>query len=182
MRFMGASVISLKTIVVATDFEEAANTALVYGRNFARTFGAALHVVHVVNDIAVSAALTELPLDVSDLQQRLQRDAEQAMGHLITDDDRRTLDVHTHLPRSHKPSEAILEVARQVKADLIIVGTHGRGGIARFFMGSVAERVVRTAPCPVLAVRELEREFVGPDPITRFGEAGLTRGVASWLA
>ena len=163
--------IRLKSIVVATDFGEAANNALLYGRNFARTFGAALHVVYVVDDIAASAALAEVPVNVGDLQQRLQTDAEQTMAHLITDDDRRTLDVHTHLPRSRKPQQAILDVARQVKADLIIVGTHGRGGMARLFLGSVAERVVRTAPCPVLTVRELEREFVGPDPLTRFGEA-----------
>ena len=111
--------------------------------------------------------------NVSGLQQSLQIDAEQTMGHLITDDDRRTLDVHTHLPRSHKPQQAILDVAREVKADLIIVGTQGRGGIARLFLGSVAERVVRTAPCPVLTVRELERDFVGPDALARFGEAAL---------
>ena len=168
---LGVAVISLKTIVVATDFGEAAATALLYGRNFARTFGATLHVVHVVDDLAANATLAEAALDFGDLQQSLQTGAEQTMGHVITADDRRTLDVHTHLPRSHQPSQAILDVARRVKADLIIVGTHGRGAIARLFLGSVAERVVRTAPCPVLTVRELEREFVSPDPLTRFGEA-----------
>jgi universal stress protein A len=49
--------------------------------------------------------------------------------------------------------EAICDVAREEPADYIVIGTHGRGGIARFMLGSVADRVVRTAPCPVLAVR-----------------------------
>ena len=59
----------------------------------------------------------------------------------------------------------ITSYATAQQIDLIIVGTHGRGAVKQFLMGSVAERVVRTAPCPVLAVRAHEREFIAPDAL-----------------
>ena len=55
---------------------------------------------------------------------------------------------------------------RRTKIDLIVTGTHGRGAVKHLLMGSVAERVVRTAPCPVLTVRAHEREFIAPDALT----------------
>src|SRR5439155_18076193 len=63
-------------------------------------------------------------------------------------------------------AEAIVEYAKDVHADIIVVGTHGRSGVSRLLMGSVAEHVVRTAPCPVLVVRPREHEFVLPEPVT----------------
>jgi universal stress protein A len=59
-----------------------------------------------------------------------------------------------------RPYEEIITVAKEHKADLIIIATHGRSGLKHAFLGSTAERVVRHAPCPVLVVREREREFV----------------------
>ena len=59
----------------------------------------------------------------------------------------------------------IVAYAREKDIDLIVVGTHGRGLAAHLLMGSVAERVVRTAPCPVLTVRHPQREFVTPDAL-----------------
>jgi nucleotide-binding universal stress UspA family protein len=56
--------------------------------------------------------------------------------------------------------EGILEVAREIRADLIIATTHGHTGLKHLFLGSVAENIVRRAPCPVLVVRELEHDFV----------------------
>ncbi|MGE3513217.1 MAG: universal stress protein, partial [Vicinamibacterales bacterium] len=63
------------------------------------------------------------------------------------------------------PAAAIVEYANEAHVDLIIIGTHGRGGVAKLLMGSVAERVVRTANCPVLTVRHPEREFIAPDAL-----------------
>jgi nucleotide-binding universal stress UspA family protein len=64
-------------------------------------------------------------------------------------------------------SNAITEYAKANAIDLIIVGTHGRGGVSRLLMGSVAERVVRTAPCPVLTVHARERDFIDSPPAGR---------------
>jgi nucleotide-binding universal stress UspA family protein len=59
----------------------------------------------------------------------------------------------------------IVDYARNYDVDIIVMGTHGRGALAHLVMGSVAERVVRWAPCPVLTVREHEHDFVGPDAL-----------------
>ncbi|MEI6137516.1 MAG: universal stress protein, partial [Chloroflexota bacterium] len=65
---------------------------------------------------------------------------------------------------SSAPALSIVEYARAREIDLIVMGTHGRGALAHVMVGSVADRVVRLAPCPVLTVRSVEREFVVPDP------------------
>jgi nucleotide-binding universal stress UspA family protein len=64
---------------------------------------------------------------------------------------------------SDSPAEEIADYARDASIELIVVGTHGRTGVSHLLVGSVAERVVRTAPCPVLTVRHPEHEFVVPD-------------------
>jgi nucleotide-binding universal stress UspA family protein len=65
---------------------------------------------------------------------------------------------------SNAPATAIVEYANEEGVDLIVLGTHGRGAVAHLLVGSVAERVVRTAPCPVLTVRHPEHEFVVTEP------------------
>jgi nucleotide-binding universal stress UspA family protein len=91
--------------------------------------------------------------------------ARRDLDAVITADDKNTLTivpvVETHVNVAH----GVTNYAAANAIDLIIVGTHGRGAIKQFLMGSVAERVVRTAPCPVLAVREHEREFIAPDAL-----------------
>ena len=62
---------------------------------------------------------------------------------------------------------AIVEYARANNIDLIVIGTHGRGAVAHLLLGSVAERVVRLAPCPVLTVKQREREFARADALER---------------
>jgi nucleotide-binding universal stress UspA family protein len=66
---------------------------------------------------------------------------------------------------SNGPAVSIVNYAQETRADLIVMGTHGRGAMAHLLMGSVAERVVRLAPCPVLVVRHPEHEFVVPDTL-----------------
>jgi nucleotide-binding universal stress UspA family protein len=67
---------------------------------------------------------------------------------------------------SGSPASAIVQYARSIGANVIIVGTHGRDGVSRLLMGSVAEHVVRHAPCPVLVVRRNEHEFILPEPVS----------------
>jgi len=161
--------VALKHVLVATDFGEPASVALDYGRELARLFGATLHVVHVVNDINGRAlGLTGFPEQTPvliDVQHELQAAARETLARVITDDDRRRLDVRTAVLTGLTPSVPLLDYAKDALVDLIIVGTHGRGAVAQFFMGSVAERLVRAAPCPVLIVRHPEREFLRPDAL-----------------
>jgi len=72
---------------------------------------------------------------------------------------------------SSSPAFAIVDYAREHEIDLIVMGTHGRGALAHLMMGSVAERVVRLAPCPVLTIKHPEHEFVQPDVLVAVARA-----------
>ena len=83
----------------------------------------------------------------------------------MTDEDRSKLQTHEAVVAALSPSEAILDYARDKMIDVIVIGTHGRTGLSRLVMGSVAEKIVRSAPCPVLTVRHPEHEFLRPDAL-----------------
>jgi len=158
--------IALKHVLVATDFGEAAEAALTYGRELARTFRAKLHVVHVVEDVTRSVAgILESPLSFSHAQADAEDSAHELANHVLSDDDRRTLGAEITVISRADAAPAIVDFARETRSDVIVMGTHGRGKIARLLVGSVAERVVRTAPCPVLVLHHPEHEFVTPDAL-----------------
>ena len=156
--------IVLNSVLVAFDFSETSMTALAYGENLARTFGGRLHVLHVADVIATSAAqfYPEGPGDPEVKATELAMNQLRAL--LSSRDDGRASTPAVRLSRS--PADEIVKYAREVHADIVVVGTHGRGGVSRLLMGSVAEHVVRNAPCPVLVVRPREHEFVMPDSVS----------------
>ena len=156
--------IVLRNILVATDFSEPSAVALAYGRDLARAYESALHVLHVVQDAAAHYS-PEVGLIPPEAQARFEANARADLERVITDDDRRTLRMIPCVETRLSVPAGITDYAREHKIDLLIVGTHGRGPLRQFFMGSVAERVVRTAPCPVLTVRAQEREFIAPDAL-----------------
>ncbi|HET6955544.1 MAG TPA: universal stress protein [Vicinamibacterales bacterium] len=149
--------IVMKQILVATDFSEASGAAMDYGRALARTFGASLHLLHVAeNPFLRPTAADPHALKAATLRRLAGR---------LTDDDKDALHATAVLETSDDPADAIVKYAGAHGIDLIVMGTHGRGVVAQILVGSVAEKVVRTAPCPVLTVRYPEREFVVPDPV-----------------
>lgn len=151
--------IALKNILVATDFSEPSVVALDYGRDLARSYDATLHVVHVIEE---SLALhgPEIGFAYADIQRNIEAAVRRDLDAALSADDRRTLNARTVITRAGNVSHAITEYAKNNAIDLIIVGTHGRGAIQRFLIGSVAERVMRIAPCPVLTVRAHEQDFI----------------------
>jgi nucleotide-binding universal stress UspA family protein len=154
--------IQISSVLVAFDFSDTSRSALTYGCNLARAFGARLHVLHVADVISTSAAqfYPEGPGDPEDKAGQL------ALGQLRTLLDAEGVpDARPAVRVARDPAGDIVEYARDVHADLVVIGTHGRTGVSRLIMGSVAEHVVRTAPCPVLVVRPSEHEFVLPDPV-----------------
>lgn len=154
--------IVLKQILVATDFSESAAVALAYGRDLARTFNARLHVLHAVEDIMLRYS-PEIGFVTPDLQKDLEAAATRDLDKLITEDDRRTLSIVPVVTTAVSIPAEIVEYAKANAIDLIVTGTHGRGAVKHLLMGSVAERVVRTAGCPVLTVHAKERDFIAPD-------------------
>lgn len=158
--------IAIKKVLVATDFGPASETALNYGRALAGLLGGGLHVLHVTENVYLAAANgyghAYMP---PELQRDIEHAAQEQTESLLTEEDRRTLQAKAVTVTFNTPAAAIVEYAKTNNIDLIVLGTHGRGAFSHLFMGSVAERVVRTAPCPVLTVRNPEHEFVLPDAL-----------------
>jgi nucleotide-binding universal stress UspA family protein len=149
--------IAMKKVLVPIDFAEASDAALIYARNLAKTFGADLHVMHVMENLFLRPMANNPMAIEAGIANRL--------AERITDDDRKNLHAIAVMRKSDTPAEEIVRYAEEEKVDLIVMGTHGRVKVAHLLMGSVAEKVVRTAPCPVLTVRHPEREFVVPDNV-----------------
>jgi nucleotide-binding universal stress UspA family protein len=147
--------IAMKKVLVPIDFAEASDAALIYARNLAKTFGADLHEMHVMENLFLRPIANNPMAIEAGIASRL--------SERITPDDRQKLHAVAVMRKSDTPSEEIVRYAGQEGIDLIVMGTHGRVKVAHLLMGSVAEKVVRTAPCPVLTVRHPEREFVVPD-------------------
>jgi nucleotide-binding universal stress UspA family protein len=161
----GWAVITLNRILVATDFSDAANVALLYGRELAHTFGARLDLLHVVPNLAKYYAAESYTAAFPEIEVGMEEAAQGEIDRLLTDEDRR-LGGRATLRTFQLPADGIIKYARDENIDLIVIGTRGRSGAAHLLVGSVAEHVVRTAPCPVLTVRHPEHEFVSSDPPT----------------
>jgi nucleotide-binding universal stress UspA family protein len=158
--------ITLEKVLVATDFSEPSDAALIYGRELATRFGATLHVLHVAQNVYMSTLGAENYVAIApDLQEQIEAAARQQLHALLVDTDRSGPPTIPAMLVSSSPAAAIVDYARAHNIDVIVMGTHGRGTLAQLVMGSVAERVVRLAPCPVLTVRHPEREFVRPDTL-----------------
>jgi nucleotide-binding universal stress UspA family protein len=158
--------ILLNSVLVATDFGKTSSAALNYGRNLARAFGGTLRLLHVVDAVVMVSAAEFYPTGTSDLQAELVATASAQLDALLTTEDRVRLRAEPAVRASDSVAGTIIEFAKQTHVDIIVVGTHGRGPVGHFLMGSVAEQVVRNAPCPVLVVRPNEHEFILPDPVT----------------
>jgi nucleotide-binding universal stress UspA family protein len=157
--------IRIKNVLVATDFSEPSTVALDYGRELARTYEATLHVLHVTEDLRWRFAADATPAFPADAQEEIEASARARVNALLTDEDRAQLHARAGVQTAVSPAESIVEHAKTETIDVIVIGTHGRSGFSRVLMGSVAERVVRLAPCPVLTVRHPEHEFIAPDAL-----------------
>jgi nucleotide-binding universal stress UspA family protein len=155
--------IALKTVLVATDFSETSDVALRYGKALAEAFGASLHVLHVVQEpFAQPWAVEAYGFSLATLQEEWVREAKARIEKTLTEDERASYRAELVTLLGH-PVVEILKYAGEHRVDLMVIGTHGRGPLGHMVMGSVAERIVRKAPCPVLTVHHHEREFVMPD-------------------
>jgi len=142
---------TITRILVPTDFSHDAGAALTYALGLAQPFGAAVALLHVVEDpLAAGVWSSEVyTAEIAGLQINLVRDAEQRLKEYAAE---RGGPITTEV-RTGPAARVILDFAREQAFDLIVMGTHGRTGLAHVVMGSVAERVVRLAPCPVLTLR-----------------------------
>ena len=137
-----------KVILVPIDFSANAEQALDYACALASKLGATVHLVHAMTSAppALQVALSEDIIEnlVKGHREALEQMAAARLGGASFG--KATVDVGD-------PRDLIVATAKEVGADLIVMGTHGRRGLSRMVMGSVAEDVIRNAPCPVLTVR-----------------------------
>ncbi|MCX5741716.1 MAG: universal stress protein [Proteobacteria bacterium] len=137
------------TILVATDFSEAADHAVDYAVGLAQAFAAKLF---VVNAIPISiTGIPEIGLAITNsMMESIVRTNQEQIDKLVA---RYPQGTFKTIMNTGDPREVIINTGVQVGADLLVVGTHGRRGLSRALVGSVAETVVRHAHCPVLVIR-----------------------------
>jgi universal stress protein A len=153
--------IALQRILVPTDFSKESNAALQYGVGLAEAFDAQLHLLHVLEVIAGAEPLTWQIDQRNAIEARIEAAAWDELRRLLPAADQARFKAELALEWG-SPLEEIIRYAGEHAIELITMGTHGRGGVKRLVIGSVAENVVRSAKCPVLTVRQPEREFVLP--------------------
>ncbi len=154
-------IVSPKRILWPTDFSALSLHGGKYARGFAEVFGAELRIVHVIPpplspDVSVVVA-AEVPVTVSEpeLMNAARKNLDQLIASQLGADKR----IHSDVMFGN-PWQEVCRYARDNLVDLIVVATHGRTGLRHVLIGSTAERIVQHAPCPVLTVKDPEREFL----------------------
>jgi nucleotide-binding universal stress UspA family protein len=140
---------AITTILVPTDFSEYSRQALSYAEMLAKTFDAKIVLIHVID--TVSYVVSE-SVQWTDVYARLEGIIQPMLEGLIREAEKRGVAAESKLTQG-VPYDQIIKTAENVNADLVVMATHGRTGVRHVLLGSVAERVVRLAPCPVLTVR-----------------------------
>lgn len=155
----------LQTIIVPTDFSEHSEHSLLYAASLGERFGATIHLLHVVtlHGYEGEKDTSSFP-DMEPLLERADKVARDRLDAGALHGGTAEAKVVKALTRAVSPAEAIVEYAERKAADMIVVATRGNTGLAHILLGSVTERVIRYAPCPVLAVERGDRDFV--DPVT----------------
>ena len=150
-----------KIILVPTDLSDRAEQALDYACELAKNLGATIHLVNVVG--IPSLGIPELGLAVASTTiDQIMLDNQSALDKLA-DARRPSVNIGQVMLKCGDAKDLILQMAQELGADLIVMSTHGRHGLSRALLGSVAETVVRSSPCPVLTVRIGADEFAARD-------------------
>jgi nucleotide-binding universal stress UspA family protein len=154
---------TITRILVPTDFSEMSDAALEWAKTIAATMGASLHLLHVFEDPFVAGAFgadAYVPMAPS-TRAALLEDARARLATRLTPGERARFRATTEIVTGLS-AQTIVDYAAEQKIDLIVMGTHGRTGVAHLLLGSVAEKVVRIAPCPVLTVHKDRVEMKAP--------------------
>jgi nucleotide-binding universal stress UspA family protein len=157
MRAAVKSPFKLKQILVPIDFSDCSKKALQYALPLAKQHLAALTLLFVVPPAYGAGEYGGI--DYAQLETSMREGGEKELTKLVVDVVCGEVPTGT-LVRVGSPSREIIEVARTLPADLIVISTHGRTGFQHVFLGSVAEHVVQRAPCPVFVVREREHDIL----------------------
>jgi nucleotide-binding universal stress UspA family protein len=157
--------IKIEKILVPTDFSKFSTHALNYAVVFARNFNARIILLHITSEKEMDAIRQVSPYlepgKLEDLLRERESDDRKQLDAFIPPEMKKGIEVEM----VHKvgiPFVEIIKTAKEKAVDVIVIATHGRSGLSHILFGSVAEKVVRKAPCPVLSIRHPEHEFVMP--------------------
>lgn len=148
--------ITIASILCPVDFSEASNNAIRYASELARSMGSKVYLLNVVEPRAMAA---DMALNYIPVEEELEKAAEEDLQPIL----RQVLDAGITAQAEvmiGNPADVILQQAADWDVNLLIMGSHGKTGLSRLLMGSVAEAVVRRAACPVLIVKAKEKEFI----------------------
>ncbi len=149
--------IDLKKILVAVDFSKESTLAAKFAVSFAQEFGAKLYVLHVITPMH-AGTMVEVP-NFDKYQRQYIEKAEEDLKQVIPAKIKEMIEVEEVIETGH-PYHVIVEKAKDLDVDVIVLATQGRTGLAHILLGSVAEKVVRHAPCPVFAIRNPKDKFL----------------------
>jgi universal stress protein A len=159
------SPLNLRKILVPVDFSDCSRKALHYATVLAKQFQAEVLLLHVLEVPPVPVQAFETAFMEGNPEESAANELSKWQAEVQS-----PVSVKT-VVCSGSASREIVRTADENNMDLIVIGSHGRTGLARLILGSTAERVVRHAPCPVLVVREREHDFVAPPETTAFAKA-----------
>ena len=149
--------IDLKNLLLPVDFSDACLKATEYAVSLGHRFGENLHLLHVIEDPIIYLPMFEsYPLPT---REQFETYAQVRLENWIPEQDTEGLNIEWHFLHG-APHAEVIDFATDNRTDLIVMGTHGRGVAAHLLLGSVAAKVVRSAPCPVLTVHPTGRQFI----------------------
>jgi len=146
----------MQKILVPVDLSPDSRLALAEAAQYAAAFGASIDILYVWSApalIAPESLITGVGVNEQPLMDWIHKNATEQLAHFETEVRGEGVPISSVLCEPGEPAAVIVERAKSGRYDLLVLSTHGRTGLSHFLMGSVAERVVRSAPCPVLTVR-----------------------------
>lgn len=144
----------VRNILVSTDFSDFSAVAVEYAASFALLYGAKIHLVHVIEPASV-VGVPNLDLSTAAVSRELEDGAQEEMRKFVYWKMKNNTNLEQVVLHGD-PHHEIVRYAQENEIDLIVIATHGRTGLAHMLLGSVAEKIVRLSPVPVLAVKPLE--------------------------
>jgi universal stress protein A len=145
----------VNNILVPSDFSAGSQEAVRYAFDLASRLGAALHILHVLdNPFALGAFMEMYAPPPAGYLDDIERQAEERLQKSLTEKQKARVRTTLSTRLGNPASEILDRLDEEPTIDLVVMATHGRGGVARLLLGSVTEKIVRSAPCPVLTLRE----------------------------
>ncbi|CUT00509.1 universal stress protein [Candidatus Chrysopegis kryptomonas] len=142
----------IKRILLPTDLSEASISAFKYAKSLAEKYGASIYVLHILENLPPVLAIHALDLTVDRVEKNMEENARNQLERIVKENLKTKAKIQIFI-RKGLVDDEIVKFADEKKIDLIVMGTHGRTGIEYTLLGSIAEKVVRKAKCPVLTVK-----------------------------